>query len=115
MKSKVFNCRTDQNSPDTPVTVHFTQYIKNGSLAVRLNVASAPWEIFSIVTVNLPISGNLPKNLAYVDTNNCPWAEEFLKDNNIAEDTRISMPSGFCNYPLYKFNLDSQWETGENE
>ncbi len=107
MKSKVFNCRIDENSSDIPVTVHFTQYIKNGSLAVRLNVASAPWEIFSIVTVNLPISGNLPKNLAYVDINNCPWAEEFIQENGIGRPTGTSIPSGYCRYPLYEFFEDA--------
>lgn len=110
MKSKVFQCRTDNTGPDTPVTVHFTQYIKNGSLAIRLNVASAPWEIFSILTVNLPFSENLPKNLAYVDINNCPWAEEFLQENEIARPTGINAPSGFCTYPLYEFSEDSVWE-----
>lgn len=30
--------------------------------------------------------------------------------NHIAENTRISMPSGFCEYPLYKFNKDAVYE-----
>jgi len=119
---KIFHCRTSKTGPTRPVTVKFTKYQSNNRLAVQLVTAKAPWSEFATITVNLPtVPEELLKmwfgtnmsdlnTLAFVDTNNCPWAEEFLKDNNIAEDTRISMPSGFCNYPLYKFNLDAQWE-----
>lgn len=41
------------------------------------------------------------RNSFYVDTNNCPYAEEFLTKNNIAVNTGLSRSSGFCRYPLY--------------
>lgn len=43
---------------------------------------------------------------AYVDTNNCPWAEDFIHRYRLGEDTQICAQSGFCTYPLYKFNMD---------
>ena len=42
---------------------------------------------------------------AFVDTNNCPWAEEFIQENGLGEFTGIYGNSGFCTYPLYEFNL----------
>lgn len=119
---KIFHARLSKTGRTYPVTLQFSKYTCNDKLAVQLIEASAPWSPFATLTVNLPdipmealqmwFGSNMPdlNTLAFVDTNNCPWAEEFLKDNNIAEDTRIMMPSGFCSYPLYKFNLDAQWE-----
>ena len=43
---------------------------------------------------------------AYVDTNNCPWAEGFIHRYRLGEDTQICAQSGFCTYPLYKFDMD---------
>ena len=42
------------------------------------------------------------KNCAYVDTNNCWFADEILK-TGIAEDTGLTKLSGFCKYPLWSF------------
>ncbi len=43
------------------------------------------------------------KDCAYIDTNNCPFADEFLK-LGIARDTGLTKQSGFCTYPLWKFD-----------
>ena len=119
---KIFNARLSKTGRTHPVTLQFGKYSCNNKLAVQLVEAAAPWSPFATLTVNLPdiptevmkmwFGSNMPdeSTLAFVDTNTCPWAEEFLVDNNIAENTGISMPSGFCMYPLYKFNVDSQWE-----
>ena len=40
------------------------------------------------------------KDCAYVDTNNCWFADEILK-TGIAEDTGLTKISGFCKYPLF--------------
>ena len=44
--------------------------------------------------------------MAYIDTNNCPWAESILTENNWGVPTGKQMASGFCIYPLYKLNLE---------
>lgn len=40
----------------------------------------------------------------YVDTNNNPWAEEFLQKNGIGIKTSFTKASGYCEYPLYAIN-----------
>lgn len=54
------------------------------------------------------------KNSAYIDTNNCPFAEELL-DHGIAKATRSRKSSGFCTYPLWIFNEDFLKEIGGDE
>ena len=45
------------------------------------------------------------KNCAYIDTNNCPFADQLLAQG-IAIDTGLTKQSGFCTYPLWQFNED---------
>ena len=42
------------------------------------------------------------KNAAYVDTNNCWFADELL-EKGIAKDTGLYKVSGMCRYPLWQF------------
>jgi hypothetical protein len=109
---KIFHCRTSKTGPTTPVTVVITKYTNNNTLAVLLKCAKTPWEDFAVITVNLSGSpygdGKYQSDTkAYIDTNNCPWAEDFLKENNIAKPLDLYGMSGYCTYPLYEFDLDS--------
>lgn len=45
------------------------------------------------------------KNCAYVDTNNCWFADEIL-ETGIAVDTGLTKISGYYKYPLWQFNED---------
>ncbi len=54
------------------------------------------------------------KDCAYIDTNNCPFADEFIK-LGIAEDTGFTKNSGFCIYPLWKFDENFLREIGGEE
>lgn len=51
------------------------------------------------------------KNCTYIDTNNCPFAEQLLK-YGIAKDTGFTKDSGFCKYPLWQFNEEFLKEHG---
>lgn len=51
------------------------------------------------------------KNAAYIDTNNCPFAEQLL-EQGIAQPTGLTKSSGFCQYPLWIFNEDFLKEHG---
>lgn len=51
------------------------------------------------------------KNAAYIDTNNCPFAENLLKQG-IADPTGLYKTSGFCQYPLWIFREDFLQEVG---
>ena len=73
----------------------------DGSLAVEM-VANPDgyWEEYATLTVNLGCGG---EKYAFLDTNNCPWADTFLTDNGLANPTGIEKRSGYCTYPLYEF------------
>ncbi len=45
------------------------------------------------------------KNCAYIDTNNCPFADQLI-EQGFAVDTGLTKQSGYCTYPLWKFNED---------
>ena len=87
----------------------FAARYRDGGLAVCMD---EPGEgPFATLTVNL---GRLNWGYAYVDTNNCPWAPEFLEKNGLAEFAWKKCASGFCEYPLYKFNMEKLKEGMEN-
>lgn len=46
----------------------------------------------------------LQEDEAYVDSNNCPWAKDFLIKNNIATELNKYKQSGYCEYQAFKFN-----------
>lgn len=71
-----------------------------GGLAIEMITDEG--EDFATLTVNL--GGGIGENEAFIDTNNCSWAEEFLKKNKIARPTGETRCSGFCTYPLYRFD-----------
>ena len=60
-------------------------------------------EPFTLLTVNL--GGDPGKDMAYVDTNNFPDALNLISAYNLGEVVGCGH-SGFCTYPLVKFNLD---------
>ena len=43
------------------------------------------------------------KNAAYIDTNNCPFANQLL-EQGVAVPTGLSRSSGYCQYPLWIFD-----------
>lgn len=107
MKSKkTYNADIDFGCGDgysATLRLHTTTYRSNGTLAV---FATEGDEEFATLTVNIPESGLFCyENTAFIDTNNCPWAEKFLKENKIAKPTGHYGHSGWCSYPLYEFNL----------
>ena len=80
-----------------------SKYFDNNSLAIIL--LDEDGEEFAVLTVNLEYSMATGK-MAYVDTNNCPWAEKFIKENELGMPTEAMGFSGFCSYPLYIFDTD---------
>lgn len=54
---------------------------------------------------------NVPDNVSFVDVNNNPSAMNFIEGYNLGKRVKIKgktviYVSGFCEYPLYKFNLN---------
>ena len=77
------------------------QYPK-GNLAIQL-IDPNDYDIVATLTTNLPDEPFPEENQAYLDTNNCPWAEEFVKENKLGYFTGNYGHSGYCTYPLYEF------------
>ena len=87
------------------VYIEATKYMDNGTLALCMFTDEG--EPFCNLTTNI-MDSNLFANstTAFVDTNNCPWAEQFIVDNKLGKALGYSGASGFCRYPLYEFNLE---------
>ena len=51
------------------------------------------------------------KNSAYIDTNNCRFAQQLL-NQGFAEDTGLRKSSGFCESPLWAFKQEFLEEIG---
>lgn len=95
IKTKYGNFKVDFLSTDT--------YIYDGSPAITAwNYADGP---IAHITVCLDDDG-LEANQSYVDTNNCPWAPEWITENNLGKDTGKQRRSGYCTYPLYEFDME---------
>lgn len=82
--------------------LEISHYICDDSLAIRISNA----ECGPVATITTCIDGfMLQKNEAYIDTNNCPWAEDFIKGYQLGKPTGRKVRSGFCEYPVYRFNM----------
>lgn len=89
---------------DETVELSMSQYVDNGNLYLELvNTEGEYPEPYGNITVNF---GDVPKYCGYVDTNNMPEMEKFIKSNDLGEFTGLTLRSGFCEYPLYVFNVD---------
>ncbi len=48
----------------------------------------------------------LAEDETVLDTNNCPWAVEFVESNGLGENTGRTVRSGYCVYPVVKLNVE---------
>lgn len=82
-------------------TIEVSHYFNNNNLALIMHGSEEP---YAVITVNLgPL---FDPTMAFVDINKFPEAINIIKEYNLGEDTGITRVSGFCVYPLYKFNLE---------
>lgn len=89
------------------ITLHPTTYAEGNNLAIQMMCWDEEWESeepFAMLTVNL--DGKRRPNEAFVDVNNCPWAMRFIEEYELGEWNGEMRSSGFCIYPLVKFNMD---------
>ena len=78
------------------------RYTNNDHVAVEIYCEEGP---LASITTNIPGIELYDRNYSCVDTNNCPWAEELIEELGIGEPIGISLRSGFCTYPVYKFDI----------
>lgn len=84
------------------IKLEINHYAADNSLAIELWDDEGPVATLTTCLCN----PTLNENEAYVDTNNCPWALNFISENNLGEDTGFARSSGYCIYPLVAFNMD---------
>ena len=90
------------------VWLRTSNYRNNNNLYVGLICKvvedGAEWyEPFTDITVNID---KLESDCAAIDVNNFPQAEKFITENKLAEFTGDHAISGFCVYPIYKFDME---------
>ena len=86
------------------VSLEINTYLNNGCMYIGLVEQGEYPEPYGDLTVNL--DGKAPDYCGYVDLNNMPELEKFISDNDLGEFTGLTKRSGFCEYPLYLFNVD---------
>lgn len=87
------------------VSLEINTYLNNGCIYIGLVTNEEGYlEPYGDMTVNLP--GKAPDYCGYIDLNNMPELEKFIADNDLGEFTGLTKRSGFCEYPLYLFNVD---------
>ena len=106
MKHRVFDLETPYGHEK--VICSTEQYRDNGTLAIKMlcvedGIVTEP---YAILTVNLSNPFLQNGTNAFVDTNNNGFwgCEDFIKKNGLGEPTGITGHSGYCSYPLYKFD-----------
>lgn len=89
-----------------PITFHLDSYLQNGNLYVGLITHEEGYpEPWSDLTVNLGVK--CKENCAFIDiNNNGREIIDWLVDNGLGVLTEYIMPSGFCEYPEFEFNMD---------
>lgn len=94
------------------VSPRVTKYCTDGGLAIVLDYFDEEmqgWLPYCNLTVNL---GRMNYGFAYVDTNNCPWATSFIEENGFGKFTGKTCNSGWCEYPLYEFDMEKLKDAG---
>lgn len=88
------------NYDEEYIMLYIARYAMNNNLYIGLIAEDGP---YSNLTTNTDTV--LAEDEAAVDTNNFPQAEEFIATNKLGEPTGQILFSGFCAYPVYKFNM----------
>jgi len=112
MNTYTFVERHENGLTEHKVRLFANRYASNNTLAVVAQEEQQKgfWTPFATLTVNLDGIGTQgmlqDEKTAFVDTNNCPGAVEFLIENGLAKDAGFMGKSGFCTYPLMVFDTD---------
>lgn len=93
-----------QYGKEYEVSIEINTYLNNGCMYIGLVEQGEYPESYGDLTVNL--AGKAPDYCGYVDLNNMPELEKFIAENDLGEFTGLTQRSGFCEYPLYLFNVD---------
>ena len=79
-------------------------------MAITATAEDDEFDVMLSVNIGSSIGNGtlIPRNCAFIDTNNNPTAEDFLRSIGAKQYERFGEPvcgySGFCRYPLYEFS-----------
>lgn len=60
-----------------------------------------------IARIAVYIAGSgLAEDETVIDTNNCPWAMELIKQHGFGQATGRMVRSGYCTYPVVKLDIE---------
>lgn len=83
-------------------------YLQVGKYMADNSVAIQTWnqEDGPIATITVCLCDrSLGEDEAYIDTNNCPWAIDFIEQEGLGKRTGRMGRSGYCTYPVVKFDM----------
>lgn len=90
------------------------RYCADDSMAIEIwNREDGP-----IARITVYIAGSrLAEDEVVIDTNNCPWAEDFIMKYGLGIETARTVRSGFCEYPVVKLDVKKmrniqRWHNG---
>lgn len=86
---------------DFEVVIELAKYT-NGTVALILKGAEMH-DPFAVLSKNL--DDYLEDNEIYLDTNNCPWATDFIEEYKLGENLNEDEVSGYCRYPKYRLDI----------
>ena len=88
-------------------------YLKIGRYYGDNSVAIQAWNMMDGAIATLTVclcDKSLQDGEAYIDTNNCPWAVDFIEREGLGKRTGRIGHSGFCSYPVVKFDVQKVME-----
>lgn len=100
----------------TAYRVYEGVYLQEGKYQADDSVAIQAWNRHDgpIATLTVCLCDkSLGEGEAYVDTNNCPWAVDFIEKEGLGKRTGRVSQSGFCTYPVVKFDMEKVREKEE--
>ncbi|MCC8106058.1 MAG: DUF4313 domain-containing protein [Clostridiales bacterium] len=93
------------------VSLEVNSYLSNNSLYIGLNSRTGDegeWEPFGAVTVNLPVSDEIPLkvNEAYISDFMSKYLLEFIQKNKLGTILPEKGHSGYCDYAKVAFDME---------
>ena len=86
------------------VVLVVTRYY-NDNLCIKLLEDDGECRVpYANLTTNFPIK--LISDEAFIDTNNLPDAVSFIFENSLGYYNNRSIQSGYCIYPIFKFDME---------
>ncbi len=100
----------------TEFRVYDGVYLKVGKYLADNSVAIEAWNRQNgpIATITVCLCDrSLGEGEAYIDTNNCPWAIGFIEHEGLGKRTGKMGRSGYCTYPVVRFDMQKVREQEE--